>query len=306
MSSKQGKEEKNKAVFESFLRANPSFAASIASWDVDQEDTFADVACRQINGDAIAFQLGEWLDAAQMSASLVRKRLEEQILGYLRDLRAAKNIHLVWLVLRDDAPRLDHNGAATLKGELSGLIERIDGSWNQNPAWHSPQGYPCREDVRQYPTLEKYFCQVHFNPIPQQLSSVGDWIQFEPDGGAYSQESALSSLEAILHQKLRHYGAVATQFHLLVHYSTGYLHNSPYHSIQVKTFADVAKHAARVVEAKTGNGKFPFADVYLLEDVEPHPQAFRLFPTFEQLSEDRSTEYDENEPVPAQGHGVMH
>ena len=304
MSSEQEKEKRNKAVFESFLRAYPSFAASLESWQADSEDTFADIVCRQINGGEIAFQLGEWLDAAQMSASVARDRLKQQILGQLRDLSVPQNIHFVWLVLKDDALRLDRRGAA-LKRELSELIEKIDRSWNQNPAWHSQQGYPCR-DLQQYPTLEAYFYQVHFNPIPRQPSSVGDWIQFEPDGGAYSPEKALRSLEAILDKKLGHYGVVPKPFHLLIHYSTGYLHNTPYHSIEVRTFADVAKYAARAVEVRTHNVKFPFADVYLLEDVEPHPQAFRLFPRFEQPSEDRSRECDENDRVLAQGRSSVH
>jgi hypothetical protein len=297
MSSKREKDEKNKAVFESFLRACPSFAASLASWQVDLEDTFADVVCRQINGGEIAFQLGEWLDGAQMSISVRRKLLEKEILAQLRDLlmNVPENIHYVWLVLKEDAPRVGRCGAA-LKGELSELIAKIDESWHRNPAWHSPQGYPCR-DLRQYPTLEKYFWQVHFNPIPRQLSSLGDWIQFEPDGGAYSPEIALRSLEAILDKKLGHYGVVPKPFHLLIHYSTGYLHNTPYHSIEVRTFADVAKRAARAVEARTHNLNFPFADVYLLEDVEPHPQAFRLFPGFEELGESTSAQCHDNDQV---------
>jgi hypothetical protein len=292
MSSKHETEEKDKAVFRSFLRAYPSLAASLESWWVDPEDTFADVVCREINGSEIAFQLGEWLDAPQMSTYVARKRLEKQILGELRDLRqkVPKNVHFVWLVPKDDAPRLDRPRAATLKEQLSELIEKIDGSWNHNPAWHSLQGYPCRH-LRQYPTLESYFWQVHFNPIPpRRFCSGEDWIQFEPDGGSYLPEKALRSLEAILDKKSGHYGKLARPFHLLIHYSTGYLRNTPYRSIQVRTFADVAKHAAQVVEAKTHNGRFPFADVYLLEDIEPHPQAFRLFPRFEPLREDRSTQ----------------
>jgi hypothetical protein len=294
VSSEQEKEKKNRAVFESFLKAWPSFAASLASWQVDLEDTFVDVNCRLISGDEIAFQLGEWLDGAQMSASLSRKRLEEQILGQLRDLNVPKNIHCVWLVPKDDTPRLNPRTATRLKAELSELIHKIDGIWNQNPVWHSLQGYPCR-GLRRYPTLEKYLREVHFNPIPRQSElGFGDWIQFEPDGGAYSPEKALRSLEAILDKKLGHYGHVPQPFQLLIHYATGYLHNTPYHSIEMRTFADVAKHAARVVETRTHNVKLPFADVYLLEDVGPHPQAFRLFPRFEQVTESSSTECDDD------------
>jgi len=115
-----------------------------------------------------------------------------------------------------------------------------------------------------------------------------DWIQFERPDFAYPPEKALCSLEAIVDQKLRHYGTVAMPFHLVIHYSAGYLHNTPYHSIEMRAFADVAKHAARVVQAKIDRVKSPFSDIYLLENVEPNPQAFRLYPRFEPLSDPRS------------------
>jgi len=58
--------EEEKAIFDAFLAAHSSFAATVK--DVSQPDEqFPDMTVALTTGEEIDFELGEWLDGAQMA-----------------------------------------------------------------------------------------------------------------------------------------------------------------------------------------------------------------------------------------------
>jgi hypothetical protein len=60
--------EEEKAIFDAFIAAYPSFGAPIKK--VEQPDAeFPDVIVEMANGTFIDFELGEWLDGGQMAAA---------------------------------------------------------------------------------------------------------------------------------------------------------------------------------------------------------------------------------------------
>jgi len=141
------------------------------------------------------------------------------------------------------------------------------------------------------------------------LVELGEWIDgsqmadalaeeargvTEPRGGAYDPEVALAALRRIANKKLDHYGSSARGAWLIIHYSRGVLYNTPFRSLDVGGFEDVA----RVVSELCKQREVPFAKVFLLGawgDIDARlaetlrdagypvtagPEAFEVFPDF--------------------------
>ena len=66
-----------KAVFDAFLAAHPSFAAQVK--DVDQpDDEFPDIVVKTLR-EEIDFEIGEWLDGPQIAAAKRREAFDAAI-----------------------------------------------------------------------------------------------------------------------------------------------------------------------------------------------------------------------------------
>ena len=71
--------EEEKAIFEAFLAAHPSFAAQVK--EVEQpDDEFPDITLTTTGGAVIDFELGEWLHGPQMAEAKRYDRAMEAIL----------------------------------------------------------------------------------------------------------------------------------------------------------------------------------------------------------------------------------
>jgi hypothetical protein len=95
----------------------------------------------------------------------------------------------------------------------------------------------------------------------------------ENRGGAYSPETSLAALRAILAQKTTHYGAFSRPTRLIIHYGQAAALNTPYVGVETRDFADVAALAADAVR-----GQAAFEKIYLLNALEPGLEAFEIFP----------------------------
>ena len=135
----------------------------------------------------------------------------------------------------------------------------------------------CREFDR-YPTLGKYLRSVNFDPRvvagrERRWPTSQPWVFVENRGGAYSPESALAALGAILAQKTNHYGAFTRPTRLIIYYGQAAAYNTPYIGMDTREFADVAALAAHAVRGQTALEK-----IYLLNALEPGLEAFEIFP----------------------------
>ncbi len=270
--------QEEKAVFGAFLTAHPSFAAQIK--DVMQPDAqFPDLVVTTTTGSTIDFELGEWLDGAQMGAARRYERLERAMLDAVgpQGPNASPNFRAMMLSLREDAAKFGPSDQASFRTELWGLVAATDRLWPTERFWHSPQGRVCR-DFADHPTLRKHLRSVHFDPLvvrgaPRPWPEGQPWIFVELRGGSYSPETALAALRGILAQKINHYGRFARPTRLIIHYGKAVAYNTPYLGVETRDFADVAAQAAAVIAGQTA-----FQKIYLLNALEPGLEAYEIAP----------------------------
>jgi len=93
----------------------------------------------------------------------------------------------------------------------------------------------------------------------------------------------MGALRNIIQRKAGHYGScIQKKVHLLIHSGQTLLYNTPYHSLDVHSFQDVADAVAKwMSDSSIKPG--PFAKIYLLKAVQPNPLAFEVYPDFKLL-----------------------
>ncbi len=270
--------EEERAVFNAFLAAYPSFASSIK--EVRQpDDQFPDVTVILMDGGEIDFELGEWLHGVQMAAAKRREQLVasiEEAIGP-HGPNPSRHFRAVMLTPLDSAPALTAAHKNDFKAALGALIEDTEQRWPGDGLWQSPQGRVCR-DLGAYPPLDKYLLAVHFDPLvvrgePRPWRSGQPWIVNELPGGAYSAENALGALVDILTQKITHYGRFSRPTRLVIYYGKAAVYNTPYRGIEMREFKDVAVHAADAVRDQEA-----FEKIYLLSALEPGPEVYEIYP----------------------------
>jgi hypothetical protein len=182
---------------------------------------------------------------------------------------------------RQKAPRWDALDGEGFRGEVIRLVAETDARWETERSWSVRYSFRNR-DFREYPTLGKYLESVLFRwaevngvrekPLPDDL-----WIDTVPWGGAYDPATSLDAMEVVLNAKLSMYGGLRKSSRLIVHYSRAWIYNSPFRSLDLDTFRDVA---LRVAQALAGR-ELKFEKVYLLNAVDaPKPEAFEVYPGF--------------------------
>ncbi len=125
----------------------------------------------------------------------------------------------------------------------------------------------------------------------QQLAAA---LKAKSDRGAYDPGVALDAVRRIAEEKLTAYGSSARGAWLVIHYSQGVVYNTPFRSLSIRKFGDVA----RVVSEMLKERKVHFDRVYLLgawDDIDGDlaevfggaripfvtgPEAFEVFPGF--------------------------
>lgn len=270
--------EEEKAIFEAFLAAHPAFAAQVK--EVRQpDDAFPDVVVELTDGVEVDFELGEWLEGAQMAEAKRYERLEAAILDAIgpQGPNPSRHFQAVMLTPREDLPKFDTTDRGGFKAALAAFAEETEQRWPTERFWHSPQGRVCWE-LADYPPLEKYLRSVHFDSLvvrgePRPWPSGQPWIFVELRGGSYSPETALRALRGILEQKIGHYGRFTRPTRLLTYYAKAIAYNTPYLGVETREFADVAALAAQAVREQNS-----FEKIYLLNALEPGLEVFEIYP----------------------------
>jgi hypothetical protein len=231
------------------------------------------------DGHQVDFELGEWLDGAQMGAAKRYDTLAEAILDAIGPQGVnGRQFRAVMLTLREDLPRFDPPDRAVFGAQLWALVDETNQRWPSERFWHSPQGWLCRE-FASVPILGKYLSSLHFDPLvvagrTRPWVTGQPWIFVEERGGPYSPTTALGTMAHIFEQKLRHYGRFTRPTQLLIYYGKAVAYNTPYLEVETRGFADVAVAAAEVVR-----GQDAFEKIYLLNALEPELEAFEIYPT---------------------------
>jgi|GEM_PF-6562467 len=105
--------------------------------------------------------------------------------------------------------------------------------------------------------------------------AAAPWIDVAPTGGAYDPDAALNALQGIIEGKLAKYGRLPDGSRLLVHYGRGWVYNTPFRGLNIRSFADVARWASEMLACRAAS----FERVYLVEVLEdPGPAAFQIYP----------------------------
>jgi hypothetical protein len=267
--------EEEKAIFDAFLAAHPSFASTVKEAH-QPDDEFPDVIVKLTDDAEVDFELGEWLDGAQMAEAKRYERLEEAILHAIGSQGGSPSRHFraVMLTPRADVMKFDPADRGGFREELWALVGETDQRWPTERFWHSPQGRLCRE-LGDSQLLEKYLSPVHFDPLvvrgkPRPWPTGQPWIFVEGRGGSYSPETAFRAMAGILGQKIRHYGRFTRPTRLIIYYGKAVAYNTPYVGIETREFADVPAVAAEVVRGQTA-----FEKIHLLNALEPGLEGLR-------------------------------
>jgi hypothetical protein len=138
--------DQERAIFEAFLTAYPSFAAQVTEFRQPDVE-FPDVVVKLIGGAEVDFELGEWLDGHQMAEARQYERLESGMLDSIGPQAPNTSPHFraVMLTPREDAPAFAVADAEGFRAELSALVGETDRRWPSERSWHSPQGRMCRD-----------------------------------------------------------------------------------------------------------------------------------------------------------------
>src|SRR5262245_17847732 len=284
-------------IFEMFLQAFSSLKASTKSWEQPEKEP-PDVLCHMGQGGTGSFELTRWLHQGQIEKSKPRRALEQKILSALGDQgkNPTRNIYFVMLESKEKIKglgRQDSEGIEEmykLKEEIYLLVSETDRLWPKHREWQTPQGYHCKE-FDGYPTLKKYLSNVYFDPIRVGIKvkekPSGSWIVFPGPHGSYSPEDLQEeALRQTIRNKLKEYKErkdVPPDLNLVIYYGgEALLYNTPYQGINVWTFSDVAKIAAEIIDAELQGVQHPFGRVYLLKALYPKPEAFCVYPEYQQ------------------------
>lgn len=286
---KDTKREYERAVFNTFLTACPTFAARVLAVEQGRVDSHVDVMTKLKDGTRMAWQLAEWIEQKQIEAAKERERLKAKILEAIGEQgpNTTKHIRHCTLSLRqpdkdrkEELPRFDRRDAARLKTEIDRLISDVDSRWERNLSWQSPQGYSCTA-FHEYSTLGKYLDIVHFEPrvvryARREWPHGQPWIHFGAPGGPYDSTVAIDALKRRIRKKAEHYGTFGSEdVRLIVFYNQAVLHNTPFWDLTLRSFEHVASIAKEII----ARIPVPFTKVYLLKALYPAPEAFEVYPT---------------------------
>jgi hypothetical protein len=272
------KRERERRIFEAFLRVEPGFAGEPLDtwWQPGDEKDFPDIEAASHSGRRVGVELCEWLHEKEMQAAKGRDRLEESVLQTIGEQGAntTKHIYRVWLHPKPRA-RIKPGDAVAFREQLLGCTQACDARWPQERFWHSPQGHQLvNDELAVYPVLAKYLDAVKLWPKQQftggetrQWPDGVDWIGFPSRGGPFSQETMLEPLRELISEKINHYAPADLGFDhlsLVVSYNLAWLYNPPAETPR-HSFEDAAAEVGRCLDGDFG----PFHKIFLFIATEP-------------------------------------
>ena len=291
--------QREKVVFESFLKICPEFAGEpIEKWDVVERwyadramapppkpfDKRPDIIALTASGKSIGIELKSWVNQEQIAQARDRERIQDGILKAIgkQPPNQTQNIGYAWLLPRH--VRFDARDGADFRDQLLSLIARVDDDWSQEPG----REQSCSGDVDrfdEFPLLKKYLHRIRFRPTGSRRTAR--WIRFPDAGRHYSPAEMLETLESTL---LSHKGderykdlrekAGLDELYLLIHYDfKAFAYNTPFDAPNFG-FKEAAAFASQVVE---GDGN-SFDRIFLFHILPGEEAAFEISPDLKSLS----------------------
>ena len=274
--------EREKPIFEKFIRLSPSFADStISSWGQGPEP--ADVLCIDVGGRRIGVQLTEWLIEDQIRTRKQRECQEKSFLDAINSeaIERPENIHRVWLGVKSDL-KLGSQDRVGFRDELLSLLHSIDAS---SPPLDLETYLPCfrHTDFSGYPLLKKYMDDLTidlaiFPNLGAKSASGVRWIWFPDPGGFYPSMEAVDCLMGRVKAKCSRYSRGSDrkgldELYLVVYYDSALIYNTTFED-EGFGLPEVAKLAAQIVASNPG----PFRKIFLLYAVTPGERVLQLWP----------------------------
>ena len=274
-----GNRAEEKAVFEGFLSAAPTFAGvEVKKWSQPTNDP-PDIEAEMVDGRTVGVELTSWLDESQIGR---RKKIEFVELSFRDAIQPeppneTAHIFLLWMAPKRQMAMADKRAFRT---ELLALTEEIDERWESEPDWQSPQGFLWMDFTR-YLTLAKYLASVDVHPRIRSVASTMrqgglHWLTFPARDGAYSPDWMVDALCEVVGAKIAKYAtkpAGTDEFHLLVHYDKAFVYNTPVHGIDFGYSEAVQAAAARI-----GGTVGVFDEIFVYVPVTEGRRVFRLYP----------------------------
>lgn len=277
MSGSAAQREREREVFEGFLKVAPEFKPGIAraGWTQPAEDP-PDVGFIDTAGRRVGVELKAWLNEDQIAQAKRREATEAGFLAALAPQPRNTNnvVSLVWPRLaKDRAPK--GADARAFKGELLSLIEEKDREWSARA--HEPvQGetVPAR-DFGKRPTLQRYLEAVCLFPRKLIDQREENWITFPSRGGAYDEIAMLTPLQDLIADTREKYATTKQdrgldRFVLLIHYDgRAWQYNSPIEAPDwdFDLFASQAAYHIFALDTLSGEPS-PWDEVFLFDAVK--------------------------------------
>lgn len=247
--------EKEKMVFEEFLRAAPSIAQDAQSQSPSDEEPY-DIISRSVNGLPVKWQITEWLHPEQTQRSKERYRLTRAIDNAVLGLQMPDSI-TCGLIRREPPAHFKPKHTKPFREGLLGLARDAVAEWTK-PLPHQRYTWPKENecwvlpsDIAAWPVLAKYLCKVVIERSQTPRVFVAGI------SASFSRENAVDQLMYRIEKKMRAYHwSTGEDVRLLVFYDEGWIHNSP----AFDPLIDNAEIAAR----KLRGTAVPFKRIYLI------------------------------------------
>jgi len=267
--AKKTKKEREKLIFEEFIKINPYFSGEQVLCDQCLEDP-PDFICENDKNRKIGIELVEWLHEDQTTRSRALEDLEDII----RQTAFPDNV-------RD---YLSNHGVSIFpvsekfpsKSDRSRFINELIDILNQflltPQEEHEEENW--LNDFRSHPKLQKYITGIYIYASRLPLG-----IEFVR-GGDYSPKDAIQALFKRLNNKINYanYKNLKSKlrlsdFYLIVHYSMAMIYNSPFTGVE-QDIHSIAESARK----KLLNNNGPFDKIFLFYALKPRMAVYPLWP----------------------------
>jgi hypothetical protein len=292
--------QREKLIFESFLRACPEFAGEpIKEWDVVDKwypnralapppkpfDKRPDIIGLTASGKKIGIELKSWVNQEQIAEARQRERIQDDILEAIGKQPPNQTQHIGYVWLLPKHVRFDVREATDFREQLFRLIAKVDDGWSRKPG--SEQS--CSGDVDRFdesPVLKKYLHRIRFRPASRSRGTAR-WIRFPDATRHYSPTEMLETLESSVLSQRRNerykdlrVQAGLDEVYLLIHYDfKAFAYNTPFDAPNFG-FKEAAAFASRVVD---GDGNF-FDRIFLFHFLPGEEAAYEISPDLKSLS----------------------
>jgi hypothetical protein len=262
------KKEREKLIFEAFIKIEPNFAGEQVFCEQCSKDP-PDIICVNNKNRRIGVELVEWLHEDQTTRSRAFEDLEKRIRqeafpDNVKDY--LKNHDVSIFPVSDKFPRKSDRSRF-----ISELIDILNQFILRQEEWEEENWL---NDFRSHPKLEEFITTISIYRTRLPLG-----IEFVR-GGDYSPKAAMDALFERLNNKINHenYKNLKSKlrlndFHLIVYYSMAMIYNSPFTGIE-QDIHSIVEYARKKLLKNQG----PFDKIFLFYALEPSMAVYPLWP----------------------------